>query len=527
MRPGLAWRSKKPARTQCHEVVVPVWNRQRSLGQNGGAQAASRVRMPEDHCTSRASCNLRSTTLAVSHGTTESPRPGSLMCTVTTRASAMPRRRPSRRPVASLLALSLAATTTPALAAGEAPRPIVLAPDAVWDGVADAPRKGWVVVVRGNRIEAVGPAASTNVPADAERITLTGTTLIPGLIEGHSHLFLHPYNETVWDDQVLRETYGYRMVEAVAHARATLEAGITTTRDLGTEGAFAGDVELKHAIEKGVVPGPRIITTTRAIVATGSYGPRRSQYAFDPPQGAEEASGPEECARVVRNQIGHGADWIKIYGDYRWGPHGEALPTFSQEEMNVMVATAHGSGRPVCVHAQTPEGMRRATLAGVQTIEHGSEGTPEVFKLMKQKGVALCPTLAASEAYATYFDGWVKGSKPPTDELVAKRASFKAALAAGVTICFGGDVGVFSHGDNVRELEDMVEYGMTPLAAMRSATSVNARVFHLEQQVGRIAPGLFADLVAVEGDPTRNIVALRNVRFVMRNGVRFGGTETP
>ena len=426
----------------------------------------------------------------------------------------------------SLVAYLLVGLSSIGRAAGQAPavpdsgRVTLLAPDAVWDGVAEAPQRGWIVVVRGQRIEAVGPEARVKAPAGAERVVLAGTTLIPGLIEGHSHLFLHPYNETLWDDQVLQEPLGLRLARAVAHAAATLRAGVTTERDLGTEGALDNDVQLRRAFEQGIVPGPRLLAVTRAIVATGSYAPVRSHYAFDPPQGAEEADGEEEIARVVRSQIGRGADWIKVYAEFGWGPGGELRPTFTQAELNRLVETARGAGRPVAAHAMTAEGMRRAVLAGVETVEHGDQGTAEVFRLMRQRGVSLCPTLAAGEAYATYFDGWVKGRDAPTPALVAKRASFRAALAAGVPICFGGDVGVFPHGENVRELELMVEYGMSPLAALRAATSGNARMLHLESQIGRIVPGLQADLVAVEGDPTRDIAALRRVRLVLKGGAR-------
>jgi len=394
---------------------------------------------------------------------------------------------------------------------------ILLKPDRVFDG--ETMQSGWVVLVKNNKIEQAG-AMIFKLPAGTEIIELKGMTLLPGLIEGHSHLFLHPYNETSWDDQVLKESRAERTARAVNHAKATLMAGFTTVRDLGTEGAMYDDVGLKKAIEKGVIPGPRMIVATRAIVVKGTYGPKSPSPDVELPQGAEEVAGLEELSKAVRSQIGHGADLVKVYADYRYGPNGEAQPTFSQLELQSAVDIASGSGRKVVAHASTTEGMKRAINAGISTIEHGDGGTEDVFKLMKEKNVALCPTLAAGAAIQQYR-GWKKGIDPEPQSITNKKKNFQLALQTGVTICMGGDVGVFSHGDNAREMELMVEYGMKPIDVLRSATSINADVFGYGEKIGRIKKDLFADLIAVDADPSIDIKNIRKIKLVMKDGVIF------
>jgi imidazolonepropionase-like amidohydrolase len=405
------------------------------------------------------------------------------------------------------------------IAAPVCAEPVLLKPAQVFD--CSAMHAGWQVLVDGSKIVAAGSGLS--VPAGARTIDLPGATLLPGMIEGHSHLFLHPYNETPWDDQVLHESIALRTVRATVAARATLLAGFTTVRDLGTEGAGYADVGLKRAIDQGIVPGPRMIVATRALVATGAYGPRGFEPGTETPLGAEAVDGPA-LVTAVRRQIGNGADIIKLYADYRWGPGEPSRPTFTQAEMAAAVEAAHSAGRQVTAHASTPEGMRRAIMAGVDAIEHGSEGTAEVFKLMHDRGVTLCPTLAAGDAIARYR-GW-NGAEPAPPAVAEDRAAFALARAANVIICVGGDVGVFAHGDNAREMVLLVAAGMSAIDVLRAATSGNAHSFGLADR-GRIAPGLLADLVAVDGDPSRDIAAAKAVQMVMKDGVVQGAPNHP
>lgn len=392
-----------------------------------------------------------------------------------------------------------------------------LTADRVFDGV--TMHEGWAVLVSGNKIIQAGPKEKIVAPPGTIQVNFPNTTLLPGLIEGHSHLLLYPYNITDWDTQVLKETDSYRTARATVHAKNTLLAGFTTARDLGTEGAGYSDVALKRAINEGIIPGPRLMVAGRAIVSTGSYGPKGYDNDMQIMLGAEPADG-NDLIRVVRDQIGKGADFIKVYADYRWGLKGEDQPSFTLDELKLINEVTRSSGRVMVCHAKSKEAIRRAVLAGAETIEHGDFIDLEIANLMKAHGVTYIPTIAAVDKINQYR-GWKKGSQPDPAAVVNKKKSFKEAIASGVAIGMGGDVGVFPHGENALELELMVEYGLPVIDALKAATSVNAKAFHLDSQLGYIKEGYTADLVIVTGDPSKSISDLRKTRFVMKEGVIY------
>jgi len=402
----------------------------------------------------------------------------------------------------------------------------VIRAGALLDGRSDAPRRNQVIVVRGRRIEAVGDAASTRAPAGATIIDLSGATVVPGLVDSHTHVFLQGEDpkEGGYDAQLLMAPLALRAARAAVSARRALEQGFTTIRDVETEGAGYGDVGIKEAVEKGYIPGPRMLVVTRAISTTGGYPLEGYAPEIDVPKGAQLVDGPVEARKAAREQLDHGADWIKVYMTHRsWvDAKGNLVsqPTLTLEELKAIVDEVHGWQRKVACHAYGGEGLHRALDGGCDSIEHGLDLDDASIAQMVRQGTWYCPTLGV------YYHEWAPEGTP-AGRRDRKRAevhgpSFQKALKAGVKIVFGTDVGGLPWTEPIAaEFTRMVELGMSPAAALRSATSAPAEMLGMTGQIGVLAPGAYADVVAVRGDPLRDVKELERIGFVMKDGVVF------
>ena len=394
------------------------------------------------------------------------------------------------------------------------------------DPRANEPKRNQVIVIRGDKIESVGDAASVQVPAGAKIIDLSNATVLPGLIESHTHIFLQGEDPALggYDIQLLKFPLAYRAARATVSARRALEQGFTTIRDMETEGAGYGDVGIKMAVEQGYIPGPRIFTTTRGISTTGGYPLEGYAPEIQVPKGVQIIDGPVEARKAAREQLDHGADWIKVYMTHRsWADkdgHLVSQPTLTVEELKAIVDEAHGWGHKVACHAYNGEGLHRALDGGCDSIEHGLGLDDAAIAQMKRQGTWYCPTISI------YYKDWSPENTPAGQRDRARAAeheqSFKKALQAGIKIVFGTDVGGFSWTEPIaQEFPYMVKFGMSPIEAIRAATVRPAEMLGMAGQIGVIAPGAYADVIAVPGDPLKDIRELGRVKFVMHNGQVF------